>query len=155
MELFLSHATSDKILVDQVTKRLEGAGVRTYLAEHDGRAGDNVHQKIAAAIQRCDVMIALLTHAGDRSRYVQQEIGFAKRAGKLIIPVVTAEVARQGLGMLEGTEYIVVDDEPSEALLKLSTRVARLAEAKDRQGQLNAALLVVALGLLILTLLDE
>jgi len=156
MELFLSHATRDQDLAAQVTSRLEGAGVRTYLAERDGRAGENVHAKIEAAIRRSDVVIALLTEAGGASRYVQQEIGYARRAGKLIIPVVSVAVAGSGLGMLEGTEYIVVDEEaPAEALLNLGDRVTQLAHAKNRRDQLNVALLVVALGLLILTLLDE
>lgn len=156
MELFLSHATRDEKLVAEVVSRLESAGVQTYLAERDGRAGDNVHSKIEAAIRRSDLVIALLTQAGGSSTYVHQEIGYAKRAGKLVIPVVTTGVADRGLGMLEGTEYILVDEAaPDIALLKLSERVTQLARAKNKRDQLDAALLVVALGIVILTVLDD
>ncbi|WP_459982148.1 toll/interleukin-1 receptor domain-containing protein [Nocardioides sp. AN3] len=156
MELFLSHATRDEQLVAEVVSRLDAAGVQTYLAERDGRAGTNVHSKIEAAIRRSDLVIALLTEAGGSSSYVHQEIGYARRAGKLIIPVVTAGMADHGLGMLEGTEYIVVDEAvPSAAILQLSERVTQLAQAKSRRDQLDAALLIVALGIVILTVLDD
>ncbi len=65
-------------------------------------------------------------------------------------------MADHGLGMLEGTEYIVVDEAvPSAAILQLSERVTQLAQAKSRRDQLDAALLIVALGIVILTVLDD
>jgi hypothetical protein len=153
MELFLSHATSDAAIVSDIRSRLAAVGVGVYTAEHDVRAGHNVHDKIDQAIRRCDVMVVLLTKAGNDSSYVHQEIGFAKRAVKLIIPVVTPEVARAGLGMLEGIEYIVVDEnDPSSALHVLSGRIEQLARQKDRDDLLKAALVMVAIGIVIIAL---
>jgi hypothetical protein len=84
---------------------------------------------------------------------VHQEIGFAKRAGKLIIPVVTPEVARADLGMLEGIEYIVVDEnDPSSALHVLSGRIEQLSRQKDRDDLMKAALVMVAIGIVIVAL---
>lgn len=153
MELFLSHATSDAQLVAEVQTQLASLGVRVYTAEHDVRAGHNVHDKIDQAIRRCHVMVVLLTKGGNGSRYVHQEIGFAKRAGKMIVPVVTPEVARAGLGMLEGIEYIVVDEgDPSIALHTLSARIEQLARDKNRDDLVNAALIMVAIGVVIIAL---
>ncbi|GAB3243100.1 toll/interleukin-1 receptor domain-containing protein [Nocardioides dilutus] len=155
MRVFLSHATSDADLAAAVKSRLGAVGMQVYLAEHDNRAGENVHAKIQDRIKRSDIVIALLTPAADASRYVHQEIGFAVRAKKLIVPVVTPAVASAGLGMLDGTEYIVIDEQaPTEALLKLSQRVVD-RQAKTRQEQLDAAMLVVAIGLVLVVMLEE
>lgn len=153
MELFLSHATSDAQLVAEIRTRLASLGIKVYTAEHDVHAGHNVHDKIDQAIRRCHVMVVLLTRAGDHSRYVHQEIGFAKRAGKMIVPVVTIEVAHTGLGMLQGTEYIVVDEaDPSAALHSLSGRIEQLAREKNRDDLMTAALVMVAVGVVIMAL---
>jgi hypothetical protein len=153
MELFLSHATRDAAIVDEIRSRLAAVGVDVYTAEHDVRAGHNVHDKIDQAIRRCDIMVVLLTKAGNDASYVHQEIGFAKRAGKLIIPVVTPEVARAGLGMLESIEYIVVDEnDPSSALHVLSGRIEQLSKQKDRDDLMMAALVMVAIGIVIIAM---
>jgi hypothetical protein len=153
VELFLSHATSDAVLVAEVRSRLTAVGVTVYTAEHDVQAGHNVHDKIHQAIRRCDVMVVLLTTAGNGSSYVHQEIGFAKRAGKMIVPVVAAEVAHAGLGMLEGIEYIVVDEaDPLTALHTLNMRIDQLAQQKSRDDLVKVALVMVALGILIIAL---
>jgi hypothetical protein len=153
MELFLSHATTDAQLVAEIRRQLASLGVNVYTAEHDVRAGHNVHDKIDLAIRRCHVMVVLLTKAGNGSRYVHQEIGFAKRARKMIVPVVTPEVARAGLGMLEGIEYIVVNEaDPTVALHMLSARIDQVARDKNRDDLMNAALIMVAIGVVIIAL---
>lgn len=153
MELFVSHATSDAELVAEIRTRLKGLGVFVYTAEHDVRAGENVHSKIDQAIRRCHVMLVLLTKAGYDSRYVHQEVGFARRAGKLIVPLVTADVARDNLGMLEGTEYIVLDEnDPFEALQPLSRRIDQLARERKSEELITAALVMVAVGVIILAM---
>jgi len=157
MELFLSHATADADLVGLITSRLEPLGVVVYAAEHDNQAGTNVHAKVADALRRCDLMVVLLTAAGYNSHYVHQEIGFAQRANKLTIPMVTSVAARRGLGMLEGIEYIQVDeDEPSEALQKLSHRVAHIKHSRQQRHDdlVVAALALVAIGIIIMALGD-
>jgi hypothetical protein len=155
MELFLSHATADRTLTDLIIERLRAVGVSVYATEHDGKAGHNVHSKIQAAIRRADLVVVLLTERGDGSRYVHEEIGYAKRDGKLIIPLVSAAVARNGLGMLEGTEYIVVDDEdPAEALHRLSKRIDDIAEQRARKNGdlLVASLVLVTIGIVLLAM---
>jgi hypothetical protein len=153
MELFLSHATSDAAIVDEIRSRLAAVGVDVYTAEHDVRAGHNVHDKIDQAIRRCDIMVVLLTTAGNDAIYAHQEIGFAKHAGKLIIPVVTPEVARAGLGMLQNIEYIVVDEnDPSSALHVLSGRIEQLSKQKEHDDLMKAALVMVAIGIVIIAM---
>lgn len=155
MEIFLSHAAADRALVARIKSRLEALGVRTYAAEHDGRAGENLHDKVTAALRRCDLMVVLLTQTGHASRYVHQEIGFAKRDGKLIIPMVAQDVAHSGsLGMLEGIEYIVMDEvDPADALHSLSRRIEDIIHARahaQRQRQRDQELRTAALALIVI-----
>jgi hypothetical protein len=69
--------------------------------------------------------------------------------------MVTSAAARQGLGMLEGIEYIQVDeDEPSEALQKLSNRVATIKQSRQQRHDdlVLAGLALVAIGIIIMSL---
>ena len=90
-----------------------------------------MHEKIQDAIGRCDLMVVLLTDDGFNSHYVMQEIGFAQRAGKLTIPIVTPKTRQLDLGMLSGLEYIVQDDSAPEISLEaLASRVQRFEQAR-------------------------
>jgi hypothetical protein len=154
MEIFLSHATADTTIVDAIRSRLSPLGVAVYATEHDGQAGVNVHAKIQAAIRRCDLMTVLLTSRGNNSHYVHQEIGYAKRDKKLIIPLVTADVASGGIGMLEGIEYIVVDDtDPTDALHLLSKRIESIKiRQADQDALVMAGLILVAIGIMLIAM---
>lgn len=149
MQLFLSHATADGQIVDRIQAELTPLGASVYLAEHDNQAGVNVHAKIGDALRASDLVIVLLTQAGFDSRYVQQEIGAALNAGKLVIPLVAGTVARADLGMLQGVEYIVIDQgDPAEAMQRLSGRIANLQRQRktDLQRQQAARELMVVAG---------
>jgi hypothetical protein len=134
VQIFLSHATSDSGLVAQVKTALSPLAT-VYCTEDDGQAGLNVHTKIQDQIRKSDFMIVLLSNNGAESIYLHQEIGFARSADKLIIPVVSVGVTSHKLGMLEGLEYIQIDD-TDDWLARLSSRVDVLvrteAEALDR-----------------------
>ncbi|HXC76159.1 MAG TPA: toll/interleukin-1 receptor domain-containing protein [Candidatus Acidoferrum sp.] len=145
----------DRTLVETIESRLAPLGARVYAAEHDNQAGANVHAKIQDAIRRSDLMVVLLTKSGDSSHYVHQEIGYAKRDGKLIIPLVTSDVVRNGIGMLEGTEYIVVDDDPTAALQQLSQRIGQIADFRARQQHdqlVLAGMILVAIGVVLIAM---
>jgi hypothetical protein len=106
MLIFLSHASRDSAAAAAVNSQLASLGHRTYLANHDQRAGERLSVKVEEALRSCDLMIALLTPAGFDSNYVQQEIGFARGQGKLVVPLVDPRAVRGDLGLLDGVEYI-------------------------------------------------
>lgn len=155
MEVFLSHATADRQLVEHVRAGVSGLGVSVYAAEHDNQAGANLNEKVKSALQRSDLVVVLLTQTGFDSVYVQQEVGAAIGAGKLVIPLVAPPVREFPLGMLNGIEYIDLDpEEPGHATSSLVERISGLAraeaarrEAEERekltQGIAGLALLIV------------
>lgn len=143
-QLFLSHSTSDAHLVEAIDTQLAALGVETYATEHDNRAGANVHDKIKDAIADSDIIAVLLTGGGHDSRYVHQEVGFGLGKDKLVIPIVTMDTKKLDLGMLQGVEYIEVDEHnPTAALDRLVQRVSAWLQEQqqleeERRQQLKA-----------------
>lgn len=131
VRVFFSHSNKDAEWVERVAAQAQAAGVDVYLAEHESGAGQLLSDKITAAIEGCDALIVLLSPNSLTSVFVQQEIGVAHHAGKLVIPILMEGVADADLGILTGLEYILLDPEqPQDALLRLSSTLTRLI---DRQ----------------------
>jgi hypothetical protein len=135
MQLFISHSSKDREWVEQVRKRIEASGFRAYLAEYDlSGIGSDLSPKIQEEIKASAASVAVLTGNAAGSAIVREEIGFALGQGKLVVPLVTPEVAQSpaALGMLNGREYIPFDiDEPQEGLIRLTDWVNMFARQKQ------------------------
>jgi hypothetical protein len=153
---------ADGPMVEMLRVHIESMGVSLYLAEHDPQPGVNLAVKVGGAIVDSDAVIALLTKAAADSPYVQQEIGLAKGANKLIVPIVQVGVDPRALGILTGLERIEVDlADPTAAMEIISknleplvqAQAAKLAQqAAPREPVLSGALLL-GLGLVLVALL--
>jgi len=148
-KVFISHSTADLGLVQQLQYSLETNGIETYLADLHPQPGDTLAIKISNAIEKSNCLIAVLTRDGARSQWVHQEIGYAKRAGKLVIPIV--EEGIPPTGFVEGVEYIRFDREnPANAIDKIVAYLKSLKADKEAGEMLLAGFLIL-LGLLALT----
>lgn len=163
---FLSHSMSDGPAVELLREHLDSLGVDLYLAEHDPQPGVSVADKVIAAIERSDAVVVLLTEAGATAPFVQQEIGAARHAAKLIVPIVEEGVDIRTLAMLSGMERIEVDfARPAKALTRLTSSleplIRRQAEAMRFAPFQTAAPgpaqiplpVLIGLGLLVVALL--
>lgn len=162
--VFFSHSSADRGWVQHLAHQASTSGVGVYLAEHDVQPGLQLSDKVIRAIEGCNAMMVLISKNSLQSPYVQQEIGVARRAGKLIIPVLMDDVAGEDLGMLNGIEYIPLNPgTPGDALTRLSIAMSRLqdnhrrglAEAAAKQARDEAALLfgatLLIVGLIIIS----
>lgn len=123
MKLFLSHSNQDAIWARAVKSQLEKLGISVYLAELDLQPGHFLNAKLQRNIDLADAVVVLLSESAALSPIVREEIGYALRAGKLVVPLVAPSVARSPslLGMLNGREYILFEkDEPRQGLLALT-----------------------------------
>ena len=150
---FLSHSMLDASEVEKLRETIVGLGVSVYLAENDPQPGVNLATKVIAEIKTSDAVIVLLAEGGASSPWVQQEIGAAMAAGKLIVPVVQAGIDVKMAG-LAGLECITVDfASPGEAAVTVSSALKPLvrkhAEKQARQEQQE---MLIALGLVVLVL---
>lgn len=146
--VFLSHSSADSKWVRWIKANAQSIGISVYLYEHDPQPGRLIADKVRAAIQQCDAMVVLLTTSGQSSTYVQQEIGAAKMAKKLIIPLVQPGIDAN-LAMLQGVEYIPFDfHRPQEALKTLLPYLQKLKQTKEnQQGVLLGLGSLILLGL--------
>jgi hypothetical protein len=156
--------------VELLRKHIETLGVDLYLAEHDPQPGMLLADKVAAEIARADAMVVFLTETGAAAPFVHQEIGAARQAGKLIVPIVQAGVSTNVLAMLTGVEYIEVDlADQAQAMATVTEKLGPFVQAqaeKLRAAQptpaattptipVPVAVGVVALVLVLLLYLDR
>lgn len=140
---FVSHSSRDSELVIALHERLHAVGIELYLAEHDVRPGSALSAKVQSAIERSHTVIVLLTENAANSAYVQQEIGYALRCGRPVIPLVEARVSKDSLAMLEGCEYIPLDpSDPAKAFKDAEAYLERLKSQKEWKD-LAVALMVI------------
>lgn len=147
--VFVSHSSRDEALVLALQDNAAGLGIEIYRAEHDLRPGHQLSTKIQREIERSHAVIVLLTTAAADSSYVQQEIGYALKARRQVIPLVERGLSPEKLAMLQGKEYIELDpDDPDAAMQKASIYLESL---KDRKDFIDAALATaVVVGLIYL-----
>lgn len=155
MKFFLSHSSQDHELVKHLVEKAGALGIELYLAEHDVRAGSYLAEKIIAEIKSSDALVVLLTSAGNDSKYVAHEIGVAKGANKLVVPIVE-QGADVDLAILQGIEYLPLD--PGDAAADLDRVLSYLERLrqdsrKSQAEQASRQQVIVALGLLALLLL--
>ncbi len=132
LSVFLSHCTTDadRSLIRELELRLTKRGLSVYLAERDIQAGLSLPQKVLAHIRDSDIVAVVWTKRGAESKWVNQEVGAAKSAGKLVVPIVEKGV--QPGGLLEGIEWVEFDrDNPETALESLEDYLQRLKERKE------------------------
>lgn len=86
--VFVSHSGEDFDLVRAIQEAALPLGIAIYTYEQDLQPGDNLPEKLLERIGASDAVLVLLTQSGATSPAVQQEIGAAKHAKKLVIPLV-------------------------------------------------------------------
>lgn len=161
LEVFLSHATADRDHVAMVREQLEALGVSVYLAEHDPRPGTSIADKVTEALERCHVVVVLITTMGIDSTFVQHEVGIARAYRKPIVPIVDKSIDRSRLGILSEVECLELDvRHPAEAMAKMTASLQPLVLAQVSTTEvavtispgtpdLGTVVLLVGLGLLV------
>jgi len=145
-KVFLSHSSRDQGLVTALAKTLQEFEIEVFVAEWYLAPGQRISKKVFDHIENCDCVVVLLTRNGLRSKWVQQEVGFALRAHKQLVPLVEKGVKKKELGALEGREYIEYDpQEPQASLSKASAYVGSLKANKKRDTLLAVAIIAFLL----------
>lgn len=151
--VFISHSVSDLNVVYQFQYWLKVNGIGVYVAMRQPQLGISLPIKVSNAIQQSDCVIAILTQSGDKSAWVNQEIGYAKAAGKLIIPVVEEGVDPKGF--VADVEYVTFKpNDPAKAINDVIKYLKRLKATKEQQEQLLAGLIVL-FGILALAAISQ
>lgn len=104
VKVFLSYPREDLWFAYKLHKMLSDVGIPVYLAELYPEPGVTLWEKIKNMILDSEVFVVLWTKHATNRAFVNQEIGAASVAGKVIIPIVEEGVETHGA--LAGREYI-------------------------------------------------
>ena len=85
-KIFISHAWEDKSIVRRLEAELENIGVQIWVDHSDIRAGDLITRRVNKALEWCNTLVLIWSHAASISKWVEHEWGVAFNVGKTIIP---------------------------------------------------------------------
>ena len=93
MKIFLSYASEDRPLAEQISLALAAEEHDVFFDREDLPAGDAFHTRIRSAIERSDQFVFLVSpHALDRGSYTLNELDIARRAwpnpARRVLPVL-------------------------------------------------------------------
>jgi formylglycine-generating enzyme required for sulfatase activity len=94
--VFISHASEDKAVADQVCAALENAGVRCWIAPRDINAGANWAKSILDAILTTKLMVLIYSKHTAKSPHVRREIERAVHRDIPIAPLRVENVMPEG-----------------------------------------------------------
>ena len=87
--IFISYARNepDTAFVDRLEKDLQVQGFRTWVDRSKLEGGQNWREEIEKAIDRCPVLLVVLSNDAIKSDYVKMEYRYAQDEHKVVIPV--------------------------------------------------------------------
>lgn len=91
-DVFLSHSAKDKTIADAACARLEGRGIRCWIAPRDVPPGVDFGRAIIEAINGSRVMVLVFSTNSNQSRHVTREVERAASKGLAILPLRVEDV---------------------------------------------------------------
>ena len=132
--VFLAHSGADLPIVRAIQDAAKPLGVAVYAFEDDLTPGARLPDKLRTRIRGANAVIALLTEEAVASPAVNQEIGVALEAGKLVIPLIEETVDPTKLTLLQGLEHLSLDrSDPMGTLEKLWPQLLRLKKRHESE----------------------
>ena len=137
--VFVSHASTDGVLADEVCFWLQSEGHVPFLDRdpHHGLAvGEPWEERLYRELRAADAMICLITRAYLASMWCHTEVGIAKAVGSLLLPVLAENVQHAqdaqrvelDYPLVPAARYQYVDyaSDPTRARAELGRRLRRL-----------------------------
>ena len=85
-DVFVSHASKDRLVANAVCARLESAGIRCWIAPRDIVAGTSYGEAIIEAIHAAKVMVLVFSSNANSSGHIPKEVERAVSNGVPILP---------------------------------------------------------------------
>lgn len=121
--VFVSHASKNFKIADEVRSLLEERGVSCWIAPRDIPPGGQYGASIVEAIRDCTIVILLLTDEANKSVPVTNEIENAFRNGKTIVPIRLRDLKPS-----KGLEFFIANAQWVDAIVSpLKIRIEQIA----------------------------
>ena len=99
-EVFLSHASRDRRLVERISAGFDAHGVRYFYSKRHIAGARQWHDELGAALERCNWFVLVLTPSAVKSVWVKRELLFvlqSKRYRDRIAPLLVKDCAMNRL----------------------------------------------------------
>lgn len=100
--IFISYSNIDKKLAGNLKNELKKRGFEIFLAHHTIKGGRNWLEEILNELDNCDIVIPLLTDNFLKSKYADQEVGYAMAKKKKIFPLMAPNTPHGFLELIQG-----------------------------------------------------
>jgi hypothetical protein len=135
-DVFLSHSSTDKVVVRDIAQRLRADGLRVWLDDWEIQPGDNIPAKIEEGLERSRVLVFFMSSRAFGLDWARLEAGTFRFRDPLnrtrrLIPVRLDDARIKGtLAQFSYIDWRVEDREPEYAkLLEACRQPASLAPA--------------------------
>lgn len=134
MQIFISYSTADLALVRQIADAIRPRAKPVFWNQ-DKDPGSDSWGTIFQWIEESNAVLAVITgKVLARGASVNQELGYARKAGKVILPLVASDVPKAELGFLNGITWIGFDPQnPGSAITEVLQKIAALHEAAQKE----------------------
>lgn len=123
-DVFVSHASQDKLFADALVAHLEHSGIRCWVAPRDILPGANWAGSILKAIADAKLMVLVFSGHTNSSNHIRREVERAIHRGIPVAPVRIADVQPT-----DDLEYFLSSSHWMDAITApMETHFARLAE---------------------------
>jgi hypothetical protein len=139
-DVFISHATKDKVEAEAIQATLIARGITVWIATKDTAIGSTFVLEILKNLRGARLMILILSAAAEASKYVLRELQTAFDEDKLILPFQIEDLPPSGvLKFFLGPIQILDARSGSrdQQLLKLIKRVEELLSSESQMTEAN------------------
>jgi hypothetical protein len=85
--MFISHLAADKVKATELSRALDQYGISSFVAHEDIHPSLEWQREIERALMTMDALVAMVTPDFPKSRWTDQEVGYALGRGLLVIPL--------------------------------------------------------------------
>ena len=141
-DVFISYSTRDKVDANAVCAGLEAAGLCCWMAPRDILPGQSWPEAIINAIDRCGVLVLILSSSSNASRQVFREL---RNAGDNGIPMIPFRLEDTSMSpemryYIGDTQWLDATNPPMEQhIQRLCHTVRRLIEVQEATGTTDAS----------------
>lgn len=152
MRIFISYSNSDLALVNMISDSIKSYATPVFWNQNKV-PGDSDWESIFSWIQECTIVLVIISESTlKRGLSVGQEVGYARKSDKIVMPFVSRSISISDLGYLKGLTAIHFDNsDPAVALKELDTAIQKQKE-KFEASQLT---ILLSIGAIILFLLSK
>lgn len=127
--VFISHSTTKKLLTSQLKKELAEYGIDCFVAHEDIEPTSQWLIEIKKALNSCNCLVAILCSEFPKSKFCDQELGYALSLDKFVIPV-RVEIDPYGfMAPLQGVKaFTATPGEIASDIVKILEKNARTTD---------------------------